>query len=76
MIQAENVMIVKSLIYATLCLYHVDRKELHESFFKLVKDNTSDEHLRQMLKEEELEKEWDEIVKEEKDRTEQTNEKG
>jgi len=76
MIQAENVMIVKSLIYATLCLYHVDRKELHESFVKIIKNNTSDEHLRLMLKEEELEKEWDEIVKKEKDRTGQTNEKG
>jgi len=69
MIQAENVMVVKSLIYVTFCLYHLDRKELHESFVKLVKDNTTDEHLRQMLKEEELEKEWDEIIKEEKDET-------
>lgn len=69
MIQAENVMVVKSLIYVTFCLYHLDRKELHESFVKLVKDNTTDEHLRQMLKEEELEKEWDEIIKGESSET-------
>jgi len=61
-IQLENVVNVKTLIYISLCLYHLDRKELQGSFVKLIKNNTSDEQLRLMLKEEELEKEWENSI--------------
>lgn len=62
-IEPENVMVVKSMIYVSLCLYHLDSQELHDSFVKLIKDNISDEQLKLILEEEELDKEWEEIVK-------------
>lgn len=67
-IQLENVVNVKTLIYISLCLYHLDRKELQGSFVKLIKNNTSDEQLRLILREEELEKEWENSVKGETNR--------
>jgi len=65
-IETENDMAIKSLIYVSLCLHHLNRQDLHESFIKLIKDNTSDAQLRLMLKEEELDKEWEGIRRGEK----------
>ena len=61
-IQVENPVVAKSLIYISLCLYHLGRRELQESFVKLIKDNISAAQLLLMLQEEELEKEWEETV--------------
>jgi tetratricopeptide (TPR) repeat protein len=65
-IETENDMVIKSLIYVSLCLHHLNRQDLHESFINLIKDHTSEEQLRLMLKEEELDKEWEGIIREEK----------
>jgi len=62
-IQIENELLLKSLIYFSLCLYHLDRKEHLDSFIRIVKDSLSEEKLKRMLKEEGLEEEWEKIVK-------------
>jgi tetratricopeptide (TPR) repeat protein len=64
-IEKENVLVIKSLIYVSLCLHYLNRQTLHDAFVKLLKENTSEAQLRLMLKEEDLDKEWKRVVKEE-----------
>ena len=68
-IERENDLVIKSLIYVSLCLHYLNRKTLHDAFIKLLKENTSEAQLRLMLKEEGLDKEWERVVKEEKERS-------
>jgi len=64
-IETENVLVIKSLIYVSLCLHYLNRKVLHDAFVNLLKENTTEAQLRLMLKEEDLDKEWAQVVKEE-----------
>ncbi len=62
-IEAENDLVIKSLIYVSICLHYLNRQILHDAFVKLLKENTSNAQLRLMLREEDLNKEWARIVK-------------
>lgn len=56
--QIDNRLLLKSMIYISVCLYHLNQKEHLESFISLVEESTSKNKLIQMLKEEGLEEEW------------------
>ncbi len=65
-IEAENDLVIKSLIYVSICLHYLNRQVLYDAFVKLLKENTSEAQLRLMLREEDLDKEWARIVKRKK----------
>jgi tetratricopeptide (TPR) repeat protein len=52
---------LKSTIFVILCLYHLNRRQSLGSFFDYLSEAASQEELRQMLKEEGLEEEWEKM---------------
>jgi len=61
-IKSDNELILKSLIYVSLCLFNLDRKEHLDTFFEVIAESISEEKLNQILKEEGLEKEWERLI--------------
>lgn len=59
--QIDNRLLLKSMIYISVCLYQLNQIEHLGSFVSLVEESTSENKLIQMLKEEGLEEEWRKI---------------
>jgi len=49
--QVDKELVVKSMIYASVCLYNLDKKEHIATFIKDIKEFTTEEQLMQFLKE-------------------------
>ncbi|MFB0564951.1 MAG: tetratricopeptide repeat protein, partial [Candidatus Aminicenantaceae bacterium] len=59
--QLDKDILIKSMIYTSVCFYYLNRKENIQSFVKAVEDATSKEQLIQILKAEGLEEDWKKI---------------
>jgi len=56
--EVDNELVLKSSIYVSLCLFHLNRREHLESFVRSVEESIAEEKLKQILQKEGLEEEW------------------
>jgi tetratricopeptide (TPR) repeat protein len=59
--KVDNELLIKSLIYVSVSLYHLGRTKYLPPFIKAVEDYLTQDNLNRVLREEALKEEWEEI---------------